>query len=85
MKKFFIPLIVCLFNFWPLFADCFGESRVNPVPVPPAERGLPSEVARTWVVVAPENNILEGAIFDADGDLLFLRCQRAQDYATDVR
>lgn len=43
----------------------------NPVPIPPGEQSLPSGRAETWLAVSPQNNILEGAIFDRDGNLLF--------------
>lgn len=43
----------------------------GPVPIPPSERTLQTVVAEAWLKVAKENDILEGAIFDASGDLLF--------------
>lgn len=43
----------------------------NMVPIPPAEMGLTSQKAKDWIMVAPGNNVLEGAIFDKDGNLLF--------------
>lgn len=41
------------------------------VPVPPAEAAIPAETAQDWFTVSPKNDILEGAIFDAKGNLLF--------------
>ncbi|MDE5878528.1 MAG: hypothetical protein K2G99_00620, partial [Desulfovibrio sp.] len=48
----------------------------GPVPVPPAELGVPAETAQTVLTVSPENDILEGAIFDAQGNLLFCDVSR---------
>lgn len=53
-----------------------SASQANPVPIPPGEQALPSETAQSWITVSPENNILEGAIFDADGNLLFCDVSR---------
>lgn len=54
--------------------DC-GESRAADVeslsPLPYAERSIPAEQASEYALISPYNNILEGAIFDADGNLLF--------------
>ena len=44
---------------------------VGPVPVPASERDLPTVTAERWYAVTPRNNPLEGAIFAANGDLLF--------------
>ena len=44
---------------------------INPVPIPPAERLLPTVRAEAWFRVTPEPHILEGAIIDDQGDLLF--------------
>lgn len=52
------------------------NAQSNPVPIPPSEQSLPSEIAEEWVTVSPENNILEGAIFDAEGNLLFCDVSR---------
>lgn len=43
----------------------------GPVPIPAAERSLLSVVAAPWFKVSNEGPILEGAIFDHDGNLLF--------------
>lgn len=43
----------------------------GPVPIPPSERSLQTAQAELWFKVSDENLILEGAIFDADGNLLF--------------
>lgn len=41
------------------------------VPIPAAEQHLPSQIASEWFVESPNNNILEGAIIDPEGNLLF--------------
>ena len=41
------------------------------VPIPPSERALQTVVAEPWFKVSEEGLILEGAIFDPSGDLLF--------------
>lgn len=41
------------------------------VPIPPSERALQSTVAEPWFKVSDDGMILEGAIFDRDGNLLF--------------
>ncbi len=43
----------------------------GPVPIPPAERALQTVEATSWFKVADQGLILEGAIFDANGNLLF--------------
>lgn len=43
----------------------------NGAALPPAEAALDTRMAEEVIEVAPANNILEGAIFDADGNLLF--------------
>lgn len=40
-------------------------------PIPSAEQSLPTRIASEWIVASPTNNILEGAIFDPEGNLLF--------------
>lgn len=50
---------------------CHAASQFKPVPIPPSEQPLPAETAESWITVSPENNVLEGAIFDPDGNLLF--------------
>ena len=44
---------------------------IHPAPIPPAERLLPTVRAETWFQVTPESHILEGAIMDEQGNLLF--------------
>lgn len=44
--------------------------------VPPAEAAVPAETAQAWFTVSPKNDILEGAIFDAKGNLLFCDVSR---------
>lgn len=41
------------------------------VPIPPSERALQTVVAEPWFKVSHEGLILEGAIFDGSGNLLF--------------
>jgi len=41
------------------------------VPIPPSERTLQSTVAAPWFKVSEDGLILEGAIFDGNGNLLF--------------
>ncbi len=41
------------------------------VPIPPSERPLQTAVAEPWFKVSKEGLILEGAIFDRSGNLLF--------------
>jgi len=43
----------------------------GPVPIPPSERALQTVVATPWLKVSNEHQILEGPIFDHDGNLLF--------------
>ncbi|MDE7240597.1 SMP-30/gluconolactonase/LRE family protein [Desulfovibrio sp.] len=44
--------------------------------MPPAEAVIPAETAQDWFTVSPKNDILEGAIFDAQGNLLFCDVSR---------
>lgn len=43
----------------------------GPVPIPPSERSLQTATATPWFHVSRENHVLEGAIFDDQGNLLF--------------
>ena len=53
-------------------ADQLNEAGgINPAPIPPAERLLPTVRAESWFQVTPEPHILEGAIINDQGDLLF--------------
>lgn len=49
----------------------YDESNSGPAPVPPAERGLPTVVARAEKVVGQNWQTLEGARFAPNGDLYF--------------
>ncbi|MFO1143011.1 MAG: SMP-30/gluconolactonase/LRE family protein [Amaricoccus sp.] len=49
----------------------YDEMTRGPAPIPPAERSLQTVVAEPWFEVSDEGLILEGAIFDQGGDLLF--------------
>ena len=42
-----------------------------PVPVPPSERALQTATAELWFQVPGKGRVLEGIIFDENGDLLF--------------
>lgn len=42
----------------------------NPAPIPASEQALQSAVAEPWFKVSQENHVLEGAVFDAKGNLL---------------
>lgn len=55
-----------------------AASQASPVPLPPAEQALPTETAEKWITVTPNNDVLEGAIFDAAGNLLFCDVSKRQ-------
>ena len=42
----------------------------GPAPIPPSERTLQTAAAESWFKVSDENHVLEGAIFDSNGNLL---------------
>lgn len=71
MKKTFTLFCSLLLLIGILCATAPAAPSTNPVPIPPAEQGLESELAESWFTVSPDNNILEGAIFDANGNLVF--------------
>lgn len=71
IKNISALLLICMFNIMGMAADCHAAVKNNPVPIPPGEQGLPTEAAEAWITVSPGNNILEGAIFDKNGNLLF--------------
>lgn len=54
----------------PLALDYDGATGVA-LPIPPAERGLVTEVARPFFSITRDNHILEGARFDRDGNVYF--------------
>lgn len=60
-----------LFSYQPCFAGTKAGIEQNPVPIPAAEQGLPTENAREVFVASSSNNILEGAIIDRGGNLLY--------------
>lgn len=60
-----------MFLFLDAAASAYGANHKNVVPIPPGEQSLASEMAENWITVSQQNNILEGAIFDAEGNLLF--------------
>lgn len=47
------------------------STHLNEVPIPMAEKDLPTVIAKHAATANPQNNILEGAIFDNNGNLLF--------------
>ncbi len=48
----------------------YDAATQGPAPIPPSERALQSAEATPWCRVSEENHVLEGAIFDAAGNLL---------------
>lgn len=54
-----------------LFSSGSSYAASPGMPIPPSELAIPAALAAPWVQVAPTNDILEGAIFDPDGNLLF--------------
>lgn len=53
------------------FAADGENAGKSPVPLPLPEAGLATATAQPWLAVSPGSPILEGAIFDANGNLLF--------------
>ncbi|WP_237561397.1 SMP-30/gluconolactonase/LRE family protein [Frateuria defendens] len=49
----------------------YDAQTQGPVPIPPSERALQAVVASPWFKASEEGHVLEGAIFDHNGDLLF--------------
>jgi len=49
----------------------YGAQTRSVVPIPPSERALQTTEAEFWFKVSDGEMILEGAIFDHDGNLLF--------------
>lgn len=49
----------------------YDDQTRSVVPIPPSERALQSAVAEPWFKVSEQGLILEGAIFDREGNLLF--------------
>lgn len=41
------------------------------MPIPPSEQAIPTVTAKLWVKVSEKNNVLEGIIFDNEGNLIF--------------
>lgn len=48
-----------------------SSAAENKILIPYAEQTIPAEEAEEWIIVSPDNNILEGAIFDNAGNMLF--------------
>lgn len=48
----------------------YDAETQGPAPIPPSERTLQTAAAESWFKVSDENHVLEGAIFDSDGNLL---------------
>ncbi|CAN7666578.1 SMP-30/gluconolactonase/LRE family protein [Variovorax paradoxus] len=49
----------------------YDAQTQSAVPIPPSERALQTALAEPWFKVSKEGLILEGAIFDRSGNLLF--------------
>ncbi|MGH6914188.1 MAG: hypothetical protein ACREH3_10840, partial [Geminicoccales bacterium] len=49
----------------------YDAQTQGPVPVPPSERALQTAVATPWFKVSEQGVVLEGAIFDQSGNMLF--------------
>ena len=71
LKTIPVLLLICVFHLLLEAAPCNAAGNPNPVPVPPGEQGLATKSAEQWLTVAPKNDVLEGAIFDSRGNLLF--------------
>ena len=67
MKHCLCALLLLLAH---LAAPVLPARAAVPVPVPPSEQAVPLETAQDWLTVSPQNDILEGAIFDGEGNLL---------------
>ncbi len=49
----------------------YDSQTRGPVPIPPSERGLETVVAEPWFKVSHQGIVLEGAVFERNGNLLF--------------
>jgi lactonase len=49
----------------------YDAQTQGPVPIPPSERALQTTVATPWFQVSQQGIVLEGAIFDQSGNMLF--------------
>lgn len=49
----------------------YDAQTQEPVPIPPSEQALQTARAESWFKVSDQGLILEGAIFDGNGNLLF--------------
>lgn len=70
MRKF-IPLVIALMFVGGMFQNAFADTASKEMAVHPAERNMQTAQARAWKQVSPDNIVLEGAIFDSSGNLLF--------------
>lgn len=70
MRKFIIPFF-CLFVFSSTSLIALEYDGKSMVPIPPAEKNLPSEVAVHFKNVSDKPIVLEGAQFANDGTLFF--------------
>lgn len=67
---FFTSLVLLLFSpCMSIEAKFAAPLSANSVPM--AEQALPTQIAKDWFVESPTNNILEGALIDREGNLLF--------------
>ena len=55
----------------PAYALEYTYEVRGPLPIPPAERNLVTEKGKPYFEVSTDNRILEAAVFDRDGSLLF--------------
>lgn len=49
----------------------YDAQTQGPVPIPPSERTLQTVTAEFWFKVSDKDRVLEGALFDGNGNLLF--------------
>ncbi|MFL9926754.1 SMP-30/gluconolactonase/LRE family protein [Herbaspirillum lusitanum] len=57
----------------------------SPVPIPPAESGLATQIATPWFKVSDQTLQLEGLCFDRDGNLYFLEVFGGSIFRLDPR
>lgn len=73
-----LPVFLCVLCIMAMAVCGNAAPQVSPVPIPPSEKDLSSETAQKWFTVTPDNDVLEGAIFDADGNLLLCDVSKRQ-------
>lgn len=80
MRRLLIFMAMFSFLATPAVADSAVSSVV---PVPPAETGLATETAEEIFTVTPDRTTLEGALFDAAGNLFFCDTVAGRVYRLD--